>query len=164
MAIEARNRPLPDWFTRIRTHQIVLPRFQRFEAWAHANVAQLFNTILQNLPIGAVLVLEVGDREPFFSRPIKGAPEAGERVTEHLLDGQQRLTALWRGLSNNYEDRTYFLVLKEDGDTGLPYYVDGVGRWRNPTDTAPRPFWAWGRQRAYRATEISLARILLRSL
>jgi len=24
MSIEARNRPLPDWFTRIRTHQTVL--------------------------------------------------------------------------------------------------------------------------------------------
>jgi hypothetical protein len=38
MPIEARNRPLPDWFTRIRTHQTVLPRFQRFEAWGHASV------------------------------------------------------------------------------------------------------------------------------
>jgi hypothetical protein len=32
MSIEARNRLLPDWFTRIRTRQTVLPRFQRFEA------------------------------------------------------------------------------------------------------------------------------------
>jgi hypothetical protein len=33
MAIEARSRPLPGWFTRIRTRQTVLPRFQRFEVW-----------------------------------------------------------------------------------------------------------------------------------
>jgi glycogen debranching enzyme len=52
MAIEARNRPLPDWFTRIRTHQTVLPRSQRFEAWSHASVTQLFNTILRDLPVG----------------------------------------------------------------------------------------------------------------
>jgi len=104
MAIEARNRPLPDWFTRIRTRQLVLPRFQRFEAWGHASVTQLFNTILQDLPVGAVLILEIGNEEPFISRPLKGAPETGERVSEHLLDGQQRLTALWRGLNNNYED------------------------------------------------------------
>lgn len=128
MAIEARNRPLPDWFTRIRTHQTVLARFQRFEAWGHAIVTQLFNTILHDLPVGAALVLEVGDEEPFISRTIKGAPTNGERVTEHLLDGQQRLTALWRGLHNNYDDRTYFLFFKPDDETGMPYYVDSVDK------------------------------------
>jgi hypothetical protein len=142
MAIEARNRPLPDWFTRIRTHQTVLPRFQRFEAWGHASVIQLFNTILQDLPVGAVLVLEVGNEEPFISRTIKGAPTSGERVTEHLLDGQQRLTALWRALHNNYEDRTYFLFFETDEETGMPYYVDSIARWTKEGDKEPRPFWA----------------------
>jgi hypothetical protein len=142
MAIEARNRPLPDWFTRIRTHQLVLPRFQRFEAWSPTKVTQLFNTILQDLPVGAALILEIGNDEPFISRPLKGAPDAGERVTEHLLDGQQRLTALWRGLHNNYDDHTYFLLLEPDPETALPYYVGSVGRWRRDQDKEPRPFWA----------------------
>lgn len=51
MAIDARNRSLPDWFTRIRTRQITLPRFQRFEAWGYDKVTQIFNTILQDLPV-----------------------------------------------------------------------------------------------------------------
>ena len=67
MSIEARNRLLPDWFTRIRTHQTVLPRFQRFEAWDHSRVTQVFNTILQDLPVGSGLVLEIGDNEPHLS-------------------------------------------------------------------------------------------------
>jgi len=142
MAIEARNRPLPDWFTRIRTCQTVLPRFQRFEAWAHTNVVQLFNTILQDLPVGAVLILEIGNEQPFISRTIKGAPSTGERVTEHLLDGQQRLTALWRGLHNNYDDRTYFVFFKPDEETGMPHYVDSLARWTQENDKEPRPFWA----------------------
>jgi hypothetical protein len=142
VAIEARNRPLPDWFTRIRTRQLVLPRFQRFEAWSPTEVTQLFNTILQDLPVGAALILEIGNHEPFISRPLKGAPNVGERVTEHLLDGQQRLTALWRGLHNNYDDRTYFLVLNPNPETGLPYSVASVGRWQREQDTEPRPFWA----------------------
>src|SRR5256886_9919475 len=41
MAIEARNRALPEWFTRIRTHQVVLPRFQRFEAWGDRKSTRL---------------------------------------------------------------------------------------------------------------------------
>jgi len=142
MSIEARNRPLPDWFTRIRTHQTVLPRFQRFEAWEHSSVIQLFNTILQDLPVGAALILDVGNEEPFISRTLKGAPTTGERVTEHLLDGQQRLTALWRGLHNNYDDRTYFLFFAPDEETGLPHYVDSIARWTKAGDTRPRPFWA----------------------
>jgi hypothetical protein len=142
MAIEARNRPLTDWFTRIRTHQTVLPRFQRFEAWGHTSVIQLFNTILQDLPVGAVLVLEVGNEEPFISRTIKGAPTTGERVTEHLLDGQQRLTALWRGLHNNYHDRTYFLFFTADEETDMPFYVDSIARWSKQGDIEARPFWA----------------------
>lgn len=142
MTINAQNRPLPDWFTRIRTRQTVLPRFQRFEAWSHSNVTQLFNTILQGLPIGALLILEIGNDEPFISRPIVGAPQDGERITEHLLDGQQRLTALWRALHNNYENRTYFLFLKNDEETGMPYFVDSIGRWKNDGDKEPRPFWA----------------------
>jgi hypothetical protein len=142
MSIDARNRSLPDWFTRIRTRQTALPRFQRFEAWTHANVAQLFNTILQDLPVGAVLVLEIGNHEPFISRSIAGVPATGERVTEHLLDGQQRLTALWRGLNNNYPDRTYFLYLRSDEETGMPFFVDSIARWQQPSDKEKRPFWA----------------------
>jgi hypothetical protein len=142
MAIEARNRTLPDWFTRIRTGQTVLPRFQRFEAWGHSNITQLFNTILQELPIGAVLILEVGNSEPFISRPLKGISKVNERVNEQLLDGQQRLTALWRGLHNNYEDRTYFLIFREEEETGKPYYVDSIARWEKEDDEELRPFWA----------------------
>ena len=142
MTINAQNRLLPDWFARVRTRQTVLPRFQRFESWSHGNITQMFNTILRRLPLGAVLVLEIGDNEPFVSRPIAGAPEDGERITEHLLDGQQRLTALWRGLHNNYENRTYFLYLDQDEETGAPLYVDSIGRWEKSADKSLRPFWA----------------------
>ena len=34
MGVEARNRNIPDWFVRVRTGQIALPRFQRYEAGA----------------------------------------------------------------------------------------------------------------------------------
>ncbi len=137
--MEARNRTLPDWLTRIRTRQIKLPRFQRFEAWTHATVTALLNTVLQELPAGAVLVLEVGETEPFISRTMIGAPETGERVIEHLLDGQQRLTALWRSLTNNYEDRAYFVRLVPDEETGAPYYATSRGRWMK--DGKKFPLW-----------------------
>ena len=60
--MEARNRSLPDWLTRIRTRQIVLPRFQRFEAWSHTQISSLLNTVLKELPAGAILTLEIGEK------------------------------------------------------------------------------------------------------
>ena len=127
--------------TRIRTGQTVLPRFQRHEAWSHSQVNQLLNTILRDLPCGALLVLQIGDEEPFISRPVIGAPKPSERTTEHLLDGQQRITGIWRGLTNDYPTRKYFLYLRKDEETGMPYYVDSVSRYRSRGVGPWRPRW-----------------------
>ncbi|WP_426976356.1 GmrSD restriction endonuclease domain-containing protein [Pseudarthrobacter sp. O4] len=129
--MDARNRSLADWFTRVRTGQLRLPRFQRHEAWSHNEVAGLMETVLRGLPAGATLILEVGDNEPFISRALETAPSPSERVHEHLLDGQQRLTALWRSLHDNYPDRTYFLRHEEDESTGekVPRVL-AQNRWR----------------------------------
>ncbi len=129
--MEARNRPLPDWFERIRTRQISLPRFQRHEAWGPHEVSALLTTVLRGLPAGATLILEVGDDLPFISRPVAGAPADGERITELLLDGQQRLTSLWRALHDNYDDRTYLISYEDDPHTNgqLIPTAWGQNRW-----------------------------------
>jgi len=111
--LEARNRKFEDWYGKIYRGEIKLPRFQRFEAWDWRRICSLMNTIIQNLPLGITLVLEVGEREQFVSRHLSTAPDKENRVLEHLLDGQQRLTALWRVLHNNYECQTYFVYISE---------------------------------------------------
>jgi hypothetical protein len=102
--MEARNKKIEDWFAMVKQGQMVLPRFQRHEAWRHSQVIGLLENILRDppLPIGALLTLEVGDKEQFHSRPIVGAPEPSGKVIMHLLDGQQRMTALWRSLTADY--------------------------------------------------------------
>lgn len=118
--MEARNRKLEEWYGRIKHSNIKLPRFQRFEAWDRQRICSLVETVIHNLPLGITLVLEIGDHEKFISRYLMTAPEGNGRAYEHLLDGQQRLTALWRVFHNNYENETYFIYLKEfdryDGD------------------------------------------------
>lgn len=129
--MHAHDRFLPEWFNRVRSRQITLPRFQRFVAWGHGEVSGLLTTVLRGLPSGAALILEVGDEEKFKSRTMADAPETGEKVTEQLLDGQQRLTALWRSLHDKYEDRSYLIGFEDDPDNGsvkLPY-VYGQARW-----------------------------------
>ena len=131
--MHAHDRFLPEWFSRIRSRQITLPRFQRFVAWGHAEVSGLLTTVLRGLPSGAALILEVGDNEKFVSRTLADAPDSGERINEQLLDGQQRLTALWRSLTDKYKNRTYLIGFEEDpvnGDAELPY-VYGQARWVN---------------------------------
>jgi len=111
--MEARNRSLLEWFDRIRSGQLRLPRFQRSEVWDYRRVCSLQETVLRDLPAGAALILEVGDEEVFISRVLSNTPVTAARVTEHLLDGQQRLTALWKSFHDLYPDRKYFLHFKE---------------------------------------------------
>ena len=120
--MEARNRKLGDWHGMIQRGDIRLPRFQRFEAWDRHRICSLVETVIHNLPLGITLVLEIGDNEQFISRFLETAtPETPGRVFEHLLDGQQRLTALWRVLHNNYDSETYYVYLEE---------FDHYERWR----------------------------------
>ena len=98
---------------------------------AIAKYLAYLTTVLRGLPSGAALILEVGDDEKFSSRTMVDAPDSGEKLNEQLLDGQQRLTALWRSLRDKYEDRTYLVGFEEDPGNGkakLPY-VFGQARW-----------------------------------
>lgn len=137
--MEARNKKIEDWFSMIKQGQIVLPRFQRHEAWKPAQVVGLLENIFRDppLPIGALLTLEVGDKELFHSRPIVGAPTPEGRPSIHLLDGQQRLTALWRSLTGDYPNLDIFVSIErslpddtdaeaENADTPT---VESVKRW-----------------------------------
>jgi hypothetical protein len=139
--MHAHDRFLPEWFNRIRSRQVTLPRFQRFVAWGHGEVSGLLTTVLRGLPSGATLILEVGDAEKFKSRTMTNAPESGEKVTEQLLDGQQRLTALWRSLHDKYQERSYLIGFEDDpsdASAKLPY-VYGQARW--DTNGARYPVW-----------------------
>jgi hypothetical protein len=86
--------------------------------------------------------LEVGDEEKFKSRTMVDAPESGEKVIEQLLDGQQRLTALWRSLHDKYPDRSYLIGFEDDpsdASAKLPY-VYGQARWSK--NGSRYPIWA----------------------
>jgi len=158
MSVEARDRKLEIWFKRVKDGEIKLPRFQRFEAWDKNRICSLLNMILHDLPLGITLLLEV-DQEQFISRylataEIKQPPFP--RVIEHLLDGQQRLTAIWRTLHNNYEWEKYFLYIREydstweienpveepEEDWSDAEAVICQGRWYGKRSGKRMPIWA----------------------
>ena len=133
------------WFQQIQQGQIKLPRFQRLEAWDRGRVTSFLNTIINNLPVGVTLALEVAGKEKFDSRYIKTAqPATTGAVTQHLLDGQQRLTAFWRSMHNNYNWETYFIHLPEFDrieQTQVEITVRCIPRWVNKNDLR-MPRWA----------------------
>lgn len=142
--MEARDRSIDTWFNRIRSGQLRLPRFQRHEAWDFENVAGLLDSILRDLPIGSTLILEIGQTEPFVTRALAGAPLPVERCTEHLLDGQQRLTAVWKSLHDLYDDVTLFVQLiapGPDAEGSTPSRITRVKRWVHK-DGRKFPVWA----------------------
>ncbi|MBQ20479.1 MAG: hypothetical protein CMD31_06945 [Flavobacteriales bacterium] len=127
----AQDRQVSVWFQKIENGEIKLPRFQRHQAWDRNRVCSLLDTVTKNLPLGVTLLLNV-DEEHFVSRYLATAPETGARVTEHLLDGQQRLTSLWRTLHNNYDDAKYFMYFsKYDIYNGRTEEEEEVYVWFN---------------------------------
>ena len=137
--MEARTKNIEDWFSMIREGQLTLPRFQRFEAWRPSQIEGMLENILRSpsLPIGALLVLEVGDKELFHSRPISGAPSPNGKPQMNLLDGQQRMTALWRSLNDDYDEFTIFVSLENDDQPE----IEIVRRYLSKTGKR-MPLWA----------------------
>lgn len=145
-SIKAIDRELAEWFSKINNGEIKLPRFQRFEAWDKYRITGLLTVVTNNLPLGITLILNVGDEPQFIDRYLETAPQTGKRVTEHLLDGQQRLTAFWRMMNNNYPDLTFFVYIpefavidewKQESDEIVGYYQT---RWMNKGKKYP--LWA----------------------
>ena len=118
--MKADNLPIKDFLSDIRRGLIRLPRFQRKEVWPHQTIEDFLVAIIGGSnPTGVLLFLEValgGDQ--FKTKPIQGADTGNEACNRQLLDGQQRLTALFRALADNYEDRTYYVRFESDADGG----------------------------------------------
>src|ERR1700722_16682897 len=133
---KAQDRTLGVWFHNIQQGMVKLPRFQRFEAWDRARISSFLNTIINNLPVGVTLALEVAGAEKFESRYIATShPAIPGTVTHQLLDGQQRLTAFWRSMHNNYEWETFFVYLPQfdrgESRSGADVEIRCIPRWVN---------------------------------
>ena len=150
----AQDRTLGVWFQHIQQGMVKLPRFQRFEAWDRSRITSFMNTIINNLPVGVTLALDVAGGEKFESRYVATAEPMGPgTVTQHLLDGQQRLTAFWRAMHNNSEFETFFVYVpafdsasgRAEGDAE----VRCVPRWLNK-NSLRMPRWAEDPEQCFR--------------
>ncbi len=75
----------------------VLPSFQRDFDWSNSDVISLLATILSEWPAGSLLLME-GKPEFFEVRGFDDGPDVSGKIRFVVLDGQQRLTALFHSL------------------------------------------------------------------
>ena len=94
-----------------------LPEFQRDVVWNAPKVRELLQAVLDDRPIGCLLILQVdanGDA-PFDPRMIEGAqPSTAKSVKFLILDGQQRITALWNSLRDTEKKKRFFICYNAD--------------------------------------------------
>lgn len=76
-----------------------LPDFQRGWVWSDERIKGLLSSVATSYPIGALMLLETGGDIGFKPRWLEGAGNGTKADPETLvLDGQQRLTSLYRAL------------------------------------------------------------------
>ncbi len=117
--IRADHKPVTEWLDLVESGAILLPNFQRGEVWTHHKVETLFDSIIRGRPVGCLLFLKVADPDNLLFEPHKiggGAPDPNERCEYQLLDGQQRIVALWRALTDQHKERTFFVKTRLDDD------------------------------------------------
>jgi len=83
--------PVRSLLAKIENKEIVLPEFQREFTWKRGQSRDLVDSLLKGYPIGSLLLWKTGDVPALKNMPDF---EPDGRV-EVLLDGQQRLTALY---------------------------------------------------------------------
>jgi hypothetical protein len=77
--------------------KIALPEFQRDFIWRPRQVADLLRTIARQWPAGTFLLLKMDGATDFAVTPLRGAPSL-TTPSLMILDGQQRMTALFHAL------------------------------------------------------------------
>ncbi len=76
-----------------------LPEFQRGWVWPDRNIASLIASISLGYPVGTLMMLKTGGSIKFKERPVEGAKfDSTVRAERLVLDGQQRITSLYRAL------------------------------------------------------------------
>ena len=110
--IEYERRTVRMWLEALLDGSLALPRFQRSYVWTDRKISDLIMALLDGRPVGTMLLIDryeqetnpeapQGERhhtERFAPRPISGAETDLDPCRELILDGQQRLTSLWRAL------------------------------------------------------------------
>lgn len=98
----------------IEEGKIALPEFQRDWVWEPENIRELIISVSQSFPAGSLLTLRT-TKKTFQTRYFAETEVPSDREPERIvLDGQQRLTALFQTLQSKKgvkKDKRYFFYV-----------------------------------------------------
>lgn len=81
----------------VNTGKMQLPEFQRSWTWDDGRIRGILASLSQGYPMGAIMRLQYGNESIRFKyRTIEGAEAPGAIPDYLVLDGQQRLTSMFR--------------------------------------------------------------------
>lgn len=78
---------------------LVLPEIQRDYVWNRPQVRDLLDSLYKGYPVGTMLIWESQDQH--VQKSVGGGSHHSNQPTGYILDGQQRLTSLYRLLHTN---------------------------------------------------------------
>jgi len=113
MPVEKTERDITTLMGEISRTEIKLPEIQRGYVWKPTQVARLVESLYRGYPTGSLLFWKT--TEPPRTRGFATGVVPAEPVVQplYLLDGQQRLTALYRVLSDHQDAQVVFNVATE---------------------------------------------------
>lgn len=97
LAVDAKQIRLEDLLDSVEEGTAVLPAFQRDFDWSDSDVVSLLATLLSDWPAGSLLLMS-GAPKFFEVRKFEDGPDLANDVRYVVLDGQQRLTALFHAI------------------------------------------------------------------
>lgn len=110
---ESTSPQLSNLLARIDAGDLAIPDFQRDFVWDSSAILELIQSVMSRHPAGSILAWRQDPQNPALaSRRVAGSPTGGSAPNELVLDGQQRLTALYRALSLKTPE-AYFTKLSE---------------------------------------------------
>ncbi len=113
----------------IQAGKIQLPDFQRGWVWDDIRIKSLISSITSAFPIGAVMFLAYGNPKVRFQhRMLEGAPDLQVEPEDLILDGQQRLTAIYAAMYGKNPVKTK----SERGKEIDCYYYMDIEKALNP--------------------------------
>lgn len=116
--MEANNKKaIGNWLSDIDDGSLCLPRFQREQVWKKKEICEFITTLIlePDTPVGTFLVLATDPSNPLFPpRSIDGSRVNSPTCHSLLLDGQQRLSALWKVLHDKDDDFSYYVKYNMD--------------------------------------------------
>ena len=102
--------------------KIQLPDFQRGWTWDDDRIRGILSSLTQGYPMGAIMNLQYGSESVRFQyRTLEGVKATGVTPEFLVLDGQQRLTSMWRATCSKDPVDT---VTEKKKEISRYYYLD----------------------------------------